>query len=109
VFDDAYELANGELAPWMQGDPYNNVAEVNCRLGDDGEFELTSAMVEEAMTYARRYGAEGAVFYFARSNDVEAEVPLVKDQYDQGREISPIKITSRAIDIGRFWYSEGAQ
>ncbi len=104
VFDDAHLTATGELVPSMRGDPMKNVAEVTCRLSDDGEFELTSAIVEEALTYARRYGAEGAVFYLARSTEAEARVPAAKDQYSQKLDISPIKLTSRAIDIGRFWY-----
>jgi hypothetical protein len=49
------------------------------------------------------HGAEGAVFYLARSTEVEAIVPPAKDQYRQKLDISPIKLTSRAIDIGRFW------
>ena len=103
VFDDAYETASGDYAPALHGDPMNNVAEVTCRLRDDGEFVLSSEIVEEALTYARMHGAEGAVFYLARSTEVEAIVPPAKDQYRQKLDISPIKLTSRAIDIGRFW------
>jgi hypothetical protein len=46
------------------------------------------------------------VFYLARSTEVEAEVPAAMDQYRQKLKISPIKLTSRAIDIGRFWFEE---
>lgn len=109
VFDDAFLSANGDLAPAMRGDPFHNMAEVTCRLGDDGEFTLTQAMVEEAETYARLHGAQGAVFYFARSSEIEAKVPAAKDQYNQRLEISPVKVTSRAIDIGRFWFDGGAK
>lgn len=106
VFDDAYETADGDLAPVLRGDPFNNVAELTCRLADDGEFTLTAAHVEEALTYARSRGAEGVVFYLARSTEVEATVPPAMDQYRQKLDISPIKVTSRAIDIGRFWLEE---
>ncbi|MES2642210.1 MAG: hypothetical protein V4850_22190 [Myxococcota bacterium] len=103
VFDDTYVTDDGGLAPALRGDPMNNVAEVTCRLQDDGEFVLSNALIEEALTYARIHGAEGAVFYLARSTEVEARVPPAKDQYRQKLDISPIKLTSRAIDIGRFW------
>jgi hypothetical protein len=108
VFDDAYENAVGGYVPAMQGNPLDNVAEVTCRLADDGEYTLTAAQLEEAITYARRVGAEGAVFYFARSTETEARVPAVKNQFDQRLEISPIKLTSRAVDIGRFWFDPEA-
>ncbi len=103
VFDDAYETAEDTLTPALRGNPSDNLAEVTCRLADDGEFVLSDAIVEEALTYARIHGAEGAVFYLARSTEVEATVPPAKDQYRQKLDISPIKLTSRAIDIGRFW------
>ncbi|MFN7145822.1 MAG: hypothetical protein ACK4YP_18750, partial [Myxococcota bacterium] len=106
VFDDAYVDANGELAPVLRGDPFNNVAELTCRLADDGEFVLTQAQIDDALTYARSRGAEGVVFYLARSTEVEAKIPPAMDQYRQKLDISPIKLTSRAIDIGRFWLEE---
>lgn len=106
VFDDAYETYDGELAPAMRGNPSHNLAELVCRLKDDGEYELTTAQLQEAMDYARAHGSQGAIFYFARSTEVEADVPPAKDQYDQKLDISPIKLTSRAVDIGRFWYEE---
>lgn len=109
VFDDAYLDAQGDLAPHLRGDPFHNVAELTCRLADDGEFVLTTEMLAEALTYAARGNAQGAVFYFARSTDAEAHVPAAKDQYNQRLDISPIKLTSRAIDIGRFWYAEGGE
>jgi hypothetical protein len=106
VFDDAYTDADGDLAPALRGDPFHNVAEVTCRLADDGEFKLTQARLDEAMAYAKRNGAQGAIFYFARSTEVAAKVPAAKDQYNQRLDISPVKVTSRAIDIGRFWFEE---
>jgi hypothetical protein len=106
VFDDANEDHDGDLAPHLRGDPFHNVAEVTCRLADDGEFTLTQARLEEALAYAQRNNAEGAIFYFARSTEVAAKVPAAKDQYDQRLDISPVKVTSRAIDIGRFWFEE---
>jgi hypothetical protein len=106
VFDDAYETADGQLAPAMRGDPFHNVAELTCRLKDDGEYTLTADQLDEAITYARRAGAQGAIFYFARSTEAEADVPPAKDQYNNRLVITPVKLTSRAIDIGRFWFEE---
>jgi hypothetical protein len=106
VFDDGYLAADDGLTPALRGDPLHNMAEVTCRLADDGEFVLTNAIVEEAVTYARSHGAQGAVFYLARSTEAEARVPPAKNQYQQKLDISPIKLTSRAIDIGRFWFEE---
>jgi hypothetical protein len=106
VFDDAYEDAEGNYSPALHGDPFHNLSEVTCRLADDGEFVLTNAIVEQALTYAREHHAEGAVFYLTRSTEAEATVPLAKDQYNQRLDISPVKITSRAVEIGRFWFEE---
>lgn len=109
VFDPAYENADGELIPALNGNPLHNLSELTCRLADDGEFTLTEDMLQEALTYAQRYGAEGAVFYLARSTEADIVVPPVMNSYEQKLEISPIKLTSRVVDIGRFWYGGGVQ
>jgi hypothetical protein len=105
-FDDDFLDADGEFIPALRGDPNHNVAEVTCRLRDDGEFVLTDAIVEEALTYARAHGAEGAEFYFARSTSADFEVSAAMDRYGQRLDITPIKLASRAIDAGRFWLEE---
>jgi hypothetical protein len=106
-FDDAFKTAEGGYIPSLQGNPSSNLAEVTCRLRDDGEFALTNGMLAEALTYAQRSGSQGAVFYFARSTEVEAEVPAAKNRYNQRLDITPVKVTSRAINIGRFYLEEG--
>lgn len=103
-FDPLYTDAAGELIPSMRGDPFHNMAEVTCRLADDGEFALSSAIIADALAYARAHGSEGVVFYFARSNDAEVEVPDAMDNYGNRKSITPIKVASRAIEIGRFWF-----
>jgi hypothetical protein len=103
-FDPNYTTDSGDLIPAMRGDPFHNMAEVTCRMKDDGEFALTNAMVADALTYARAHGSEGVVFYFGRSNEAEVEIPDAMDNYGNRKSISPIKVASRAIDIGRFWY-----
>ncbi len=93
-----------ELIPSLRGDPYNNVAEVTCRLTDSaGKFELTNEVVGNALDYARRHGAEGAVFYFARSTEMDFTIPPVMDNYGNRRDTAPVKVASRAVEIGRFW------
>jgi len=104
VFDNNFETATTQLAPPLQGDPFNNMAEVTCRLEDTGSFELTNDVLAEAVTFARSHGAEGAVFYLARSTENEVVVPPAMNSYEQRLEISPIKLTSRVIDIGRFYF-----
>lgn len=106
VFDPLYETNDGELIPALRGDPFDNVAEVTCRLKDDGEYTLDVSQLQDALEYARRNEAEGAIFYFARSTEAEATVPPAKDQYNQRLDITPVKLTSRAVDIGRFWFEE---
>lgn len=96
--------ADGALALVLRGDPAHNVAELTCRLADDGEFTLTREILADALIYAQRSGAEGAVFTFARGVEAEAALPAARDRYGQRLDISPMKLTSRAIDLGRFWY-----
>ncbi len=105
-FDDAYLDENGGYVPSMRGDPFHNMAEVTCRMKDDGEFALTSQMIEEALAYARAHGAQGAVFYFGRSTETQVEVPAAMDNYGNRKEITPIGVATRAVDIGRFWFEE---
>ena len=86
----------------------HTMAEVTCRLADDGEFELTDDLMAKAYEYAQQYGAEGAVFLFGRTNAVEAEVPDVKNAYDHRRVITPVLVNARTIEMGRFWFGDFA-
>ncbi len=104
--DDAdHPLEDGPLVPALQGDPMHTMAEVTCLLADDGEFSLTDDIMAKAYDYAEQYGAEGAVFLFTRTNSVDAVVPDVKDTYDNRREISPVKVFARTVEMGRFWWN----
>jgi hypothetical protein len=84
------------------------MAEVTCRLADDGEFELTDDIMATAMKYATDYDAEGAVFLFTRTNAVEADVPDVKSAYDHRRVITPVLVNARTVEMGRFWFGDFA-
>ncbi len=94
------------LIPALQGDPMHTVAEVTCRLQDDGEFELSEDLLARAHGYAAQYGAYGAIFLLTRTSSVEAEVPDVKDAYDHRRPITPVQVNARTVTFGRFWYGE---
>ena len=69
---------------------------------------LTNEHLADALAYANRKNAGGAIFYFSRSTDLEAEVPAVRDQEGYKREITPIIIRSHSVDIGRFWLGPDA-
>ncbi len=99
-------LDEAPTVPTMQGDPFHTVAEVTCRLEDDGQFTLTNDMLESALSMGQSMGAEGVVFFFSRSTLLDAEVPDVKDAYDNRRKISPVMLAARTMEMGRFWYSE---
>lgn len=103
VFDPTLERADGETVLSMRGDPSKNLVEVSCRLADDGDFTLRPEQLATALEYANRKGAEGALFYFSRSTELDATVPAVRDQAGFKQEVSPIKIRSHSVEIGRFW------
>jgi hypothetical protein len=106
--DGTYPLDEAPLIPSLQGDPMHTMAEVTCRLADDGEFVLTDDIMAKAYGFAEQYGAEGAVFLFTRTNTIEAEVPDVKSAYDHRRVITPILLNARTVEMGRFWFGDFA-
>jgi hypothetical protein len=106
--DGTYPLDEAPLIPSLQGDPMHTMAEVTCRLADDGHFELTDDIMAKAYEYAEQYGAEGAVFLFTRTNSVEADVPDVKNAYDHRRVITPVLVNVRTVEMGRFWFGDFA-
>lgn len=111
VFDDAFEQADGSLIPSLQGDPTNAIVEVTCTLpeqaGEDiAEFLLTEEVVADALAYAQLHGSGGAVFYFTRSTSAAIATPPVRDAHGKRREISPLLVVSRAVQLGRFWYGQ---
>ncbi|MCP4807280.1 MAG: hypothetical protein GY913_25895 [Proteobacteria bacterium] len=108
VFDPALEKADGTLIDSLRGDPTYNMVEVSCRLEDDGEFTLTNSHLANGLRYASEHGAEGALFYFSRSTESDAQVPDVRDQAGFRRDINPIKIRANAVTVGRFWIDDVA-
>jgi hypothetical protein len=104
--DGSYPLDDAPLIPSLQGDPLHTVAEVGCRLRDDGEFVLTDELMAEAYAYAMQHRAAGAVLLFTRTRAVEVEVPDVKSPYDQRMEISPVLLNARSVVLGRLWFGD---
>ena len=82
------------------------MVEVTCRLKDDGDFILTNEILADAVTYAKAHSAVGSVFYFARGIEKDLTVPDAADSYQQRHAITPVKVATRAVDVGRFWYEE---
>ena len=109
--DESLVLENGEYLPSLRGEPSHTLAEVTCSFPDRsadgayGRFVLTPEIIEEALTYARANGAEGAVFSFVRQTTLNLETPPVRDRYGNRRDISPIKVVGNAAVLGRFWYT----
>ena len=105
--ESSYQNEDGSLVPSLHGDPGHNLAEVTCRLDDSaGSFVLSQDILERAMDYAAMHGAEGAVFFLSRSTETEVQAPPVRDRYGKRHENSPIKVVSRSMQIGRFWYGQ---
>jgi len=105
--DDAYLDKDGNTSPALHGDPLHTLAEVSCRLDDRaGEFVLTQDVLDKAMEYAAARGAEGAVFYFSRSTEGRVVTPAVRDSNGKRHDISSVKVVTRAVQIGRFWYGQ---
>ncbi len=102
IFDPTFERADGELIPTLEGDPTSTLAEVTCRLEDDGEFVLTNEHLANALRYAAANDAGGAVFFFSRTTEAEAPVPPVRDQAGFKRDINDIKLRANSVQIGRF-------
>jgi hypothetical protein len=111
AFDDAYLQADGSYIPSLQGDPSSTLVEVTCTVPEqagaaDAEFLLTESQLSEAMAYAQVHGGEGAIFYFTRSTSAAIPTPPVRDSHGKRRDIEPVLVVSRAVELGRFWYGQ---
>jgi hypothetical protein len=95
--------------PQLMGDPMSKMVEVSCLMKDDGEFTVDSSMIAEAQEYAEEHGAQGAVMFVGRGTEVEADFPAVKDQYDNRHDISPVRISSRDVRVGRLHWGAATE
>lgn len=106
VFDSGrYSNEDGSTILSLQGNPSEVLAQVVCKVDKGaGEFALTQDILQDAFDYARERDGGGAIFMVARARDFEADIPAVKDPYDQVHEVNPIKIATRAVKVGRFFW-----
>ncbi len=98
--------AEGEFPISLQGEPSSTLAEVVCHVPDTGSFTVTSDMLTDAWDYALRKNGGGAIFYVSRSSALDLETPDVRDNYGKRREISPVRVVSNAVQVGRFWWDQ---
>jgi hypothetical protein len=89
----------------LQGEPSYTVAELICNVPDTGEFTVTPEMLSFALDYGAIHGASGAIFYFARTSAKDVVTPPVRDRYGQKRPISPVRLQSSSVKLGRFWWN----
>jgi hypothetical protein len=107
VFNEALRKGDDDYITSMQGDPLSTLAEVTCHVDDaSGMFVLDNDLIEDAMTYGRQHGAKGAIFYINRTTTTEMQLPAVLDSVGKRRDLSPMLVTSNAVQIGRFWFSD---
>jgi hypothetical protein len=105
IFDEArFGDGDGGTSVALQGNPSEVLAQVVCKLENDGEFTLDQSMLEEAMRYAVDRGGDGAIFMMGRSRTVEASIPPVKDPFDQFHDVNPVVVSARTVRIGRFFW-----
>lgn len=105
VFDPALRTADGGYLPSLQGDPLHTMVEVTCTVdASAGEFTLTTEQLAEALDFADLYGAAGAVFYVAHTQRTMVEIPPVRDNFGHRRDIPPVTVVGKAVQVGRFWY-----
>jgi hypothetical protein len=108
VFDDMLRKGDGYVSS-LQGDPSKALVEVTCRVDDaQGNFEITTELLADAMSYAKQHNARGAVFYINRTTTSEFTTPNVRDRVGNLRESGPLLVTSNAVQFGRFWFNDGA-
>lgn len=101
-------VGSGQYVPTLQGDPLHTTVEVTCTVDPAaGEFVITSEMLEGALAFADQYEAAGAVFYVARTQTTLVDVPPVRDHVGNRRDIAPVTVVSKAVQVGRFWYDLG--
>jgi hypothetical protein len=88
----------------LQGNPSEVLAQVVCKADNNGQFTLTQDMLADAFDYAVERNGGGAIFMMGRMTSTAAVIPAVKDQYDQIHEVSPVKVSAKAVKVGRFFW-----
>ena len=97
VFDDMLRKGDGYVSS-LQGDPSKALVEVTCRVDDaQGNFEINTDILANAMSYAKQHNAKGAVFYINRTTTTELDIPSVRDRVGNLRETGPLLVTSNVV------------
>jgi hypothetical protein len=68
-------------------------------------FTITDEMIADARDYALRNNAEGAIFYLTRMTILDIDTPPVRDRFGQKRDISDVRVLTRSVELGRFWFN----
>lgn len=92
--------------PAMEGDPFSRMVEVSCLFDDTGSAEVTVDQMGEAFAYLAAHPAGGSIFFFGRQSEIEAEVPYVKDPFDERHDVSPVLVSSKVVRVGRFHWDQ---
>jgi hypothetical protein len=101
LFDD-----NGNLIVSMQGEPTHTLSDVTCHVPSAAtSFTITDEMIADARDYALRNNAEGAIFYLTRMTILDIDTPPVRDRFGQKRDISDVRVLTRSVELGRFWFN----
>jgi hypothetical protein len=104
--DPSLLASDGGFVTGLQGEPTATLADVTCNAGDSGSFTITNAMIADALDYATRNKAEGAIFYMTRTSVMNVDTPPVRDRYGQRRDISDVRVLARSVELGRFWFQK---
>ena len=111
IADPSLFTSDGTPVPSLQGDPQAMIVETTCTVSEQvnpdtgfAEFLLTEDMLADALAYATARDGGGAIFYFSRSSTAAMTTPAARDDYGKRRDISPVLVVSRAVQLGRFWY-----
>jgi hypothetical protein len=62
-----------------------------------GNFEINTDILANAMSYAKQHNAKGAVFYINRTTTTELDIPSVRDRVGNLRETGPLLVTSNVV------------
>ena len=78
-----------------------HLAELVCTASDDGDFIVTSDLIDALQNTARE-DVHGAVLKVVRTSEELVNVPLVKDQIGNEDNINPVRLRASQMQFGRF-------
>jgi len=78
-----------------------HVAELVCTAADDGDFVVTSDLIDELVALSDTEIA-GAVLKVVRSSEELIQVPMVRDAIGNQENINPVRLRASQMQFGRF-------